>query len=53
MISAEIVLVAIDDGCAIGEASISSRETDGFTSAAISSRFAASSARIADAGSSV
>ena len=34
-----IVVVAIDGGCAIGEARISSRDTEGLT-AAISSRFA-------------
>ncbi len=53
MMRVAIVVVAIEEGCAIGAARISSRDTDGLTSAAISRRFAATSARIADGGNSV
>ncbi len=53
MINVAIVVVAIDGGSATGEARISSRDTGGLTRAAISSRFVASSTRIADGGSSV
>ena len=47
MISVAIVVVAIDGGGAIGDARINSRDTEGLT-AAISSRFAATSVRMAD-----
>jgi hypothetical protein len=53
MISVEIVVVAIDVGWSIGDARMSSRDIDGLTRAAISRRCAASSARMAEGGSSV
>lgn len=52
MVSATVE-VAIEGELAAGEASTSSRETVGLTSIAISRRRVASSARIAEAGSSV